>query len=95
MLVHLDPTDAGLNRHKRGLPPLELQIYELDLSPIFPSGILHFPLVALPGLILNHLSTIPISQIIPFTNQGMEPTTRLLPEFYLLSIALLTDFPPR
>jgi hypothetical protein len=21
MLVHLDPTDAGLNRHRRGLPP--------------------------------------------------------------------------
>jgi hypothetical protein len=24
----------------------------------------------------------------------MEPATRLLPEFYPLSIALLTDFPP-
>jgi hypothetical protein len=26
--------------------------------------------------------------------QRVEPATRLLPEFYPLSIALLTDFPP-
>jgi hypothetical protein len=31
-----------------------------DLSLTFPSGILHFPQIAPPGLILNHLSTIHI-----------------------------------
>jgi hypothetical protein len=31
-----------------------------DLFSTFPSGILHFPLVAPPDLILNHLSTIQI-----------------------------------
>jgi hypothetical protein len=36
MLVHSDPTDAGLNRHKRGLPPWssEFQIRPLNLIPI-------------------------------------------------------------
>jgi hypothetical protein len=29
-----------------------------DLSLTFPFGILHFPLVALPGVNLNHISTI-------------------------------------
>jgi hypothetical protein len=32
----------------------------IDLSPTFQSGILHFPLIALPDLILNHQSTIQI-----------------------------------
>jgi hypothetical protein len=36
MLVHSDPTDAGLNRHRRGLPPWssEYQIRPLPFLPI-------------------------------------------------------------
>jgi hypothetical protein len=36
MLVHSDPTDAGLNRHRRGLPPWssEYQIRPLSFLPI-------------------------------------------------------------
>jgi hypothetical protein len=36
MLVHSDPTDAGLNRHRRGLPPWssEYQIRPLLFLPI-------------------------------------------------------------
>jgi hypothetical protein len=57
---HSNLTDVGLNRHRRGLPPSELQIYDPDLSPTFPSGILHFAIVARPSLILNKLPTIQI-----------------------------------
>jgi hypothetical protein len=36
MLVHSDPTDSGLNRHRRGLPPWssEFQIRPLPFLPI-------------------------------------------------------------
>jgi hypothetical protein len=36
LLVHSDPTDAGLNRHRRGLPPWssEFQIRPLPFLPI-------------------------------------------------------------
>jgi hypothetical protein len=36
MLVHSDPTDVGLNRHRRGLPPWssEFQIKSLPFLPI-------------------------------------------------------------
>jgi hypothetical protein len=37
-----------------GATTLELQIYDRDHSSSFPSSILHFPLIAPPGLILNH-----------------------------------------
>jgi hypothetical protein len=44
MLVHSDPTDVGLNRHRRGLPPWsdEYQIRPLPFlpiqySPLFPN----------------------------------------------------------
>jgi hypothetical protein len=37
-----------------GATTLELQIYNLDHSQPFPFSILHFPLIAPPGLILNH-----------------------------------------
>jgi hypothetical protein len=60
------------------------------LSPTFSSSILHFSLVVPSGLILNHLSTIPISQIIPFMNQGIKiPKSyewNLPPNFYRSSI---------
>jgi hypothetical protein len=60
MLVHSYSTNVGINRHKQGQTPLELRIYDPDLSPTFPSGILHFPLVAPSGLILKQLPTIQI-----------------------------------
>jgi hypothetical protein len=53
MLVHSDPTDVGLNRPRRGLPPWssELQIRSLPFLPIqyFP-----FPPNCPPGLQLCH-----------------------------------------
>jgi hypothetical protein len=52
MLVHLDPTDAGLNRHRRGYH-LGAPNIRSDHSPSFPSNILHFPLIAPPGLQLS------------------------------------------
>jgi hypothetical protein len=49
MLVHSDPTDMGLNRHRRGLPPWssEYQIRPLILFPIQYSP---FSLIEPPGL---------------------------------------------
>jgi hypothetical protein len=35
MLVHSDPTDAGLNRHRRGLPPWSSE-YQIRPFSIFP-----------------------------------------------------------
>jgi hypothetical protein len=49
MLVHLDPTDAGLNRHRWGSQLGALKIRS-DHSPSFPSSVLHFPIIAPPGL---------------------------------------------
>jgi hypothetical protein len=49
MLVHSDPTDGGLNRHRRGLPPWSSEYHIIPL-PFLPSSILHFPLIAPPGL---------------------------------------------
>jgi hypothetical protein len=49
MLVHSDPTDAGLNRLRRGPPPWSSE-YQIRQPPSFPSSILHFPLMAPPGL---------------------------------------------
>jgi hypothetical protein len=45
MLVHSDPTDAGLNRHRRGLPPWSSE-FQIRSLPSFPSSILHFLLIA-------------------------------------------------
>jgi hypothetical protein len=49
MLVHSDPTDVGLNRHRRGYH-LGASNFRSDHSSSFPSSILHFPLIAPPGL---------------------------------------------
>jgi hypothetical protein len=49
MLVHSDPTDADLNRLKRGLPPWSSE-YQNRSLPSFPSSIFHFLLIAPPGL---------------------------------------------
>jgi hypothetical protein len=48
-LVHSDPIDMGLNRHRQGyrLGPLNLRS---DHSSSFPSSVLHFSLIAPPGL---------------------------------------------
>jgi hypothetical protein len=35
MLVHSDPTDAGLNRHRQGLPPC-CSKYHIRPLPLFP-----------------------------------------------------------
>jgi hypothetical protein len=48
MLVHLDPNNVGLNRHRRGLPGAPNFISDHSLS--FPSNILHFTLIAPPDL---------------------------------------------
>jgi hypothetical protein len=53
ILVHLDPTDAGLNRHRRGYHLGALNFIS-DHSPSSPSNILHFPLIAPSGLQLCH-----------------------------------------
>ncbi len=49
MLVHSDPTDAGHNQHRRGLPPWSSEFLIRPLST-FLSSILQFPLIAQPGL---------------------------------------------
>jgi hypothetical protein len=49
VLVHSEPTNAGLNRHRWGYH-LEAPNIISDHSPSFPSSILHFPLIAPPGL---------------------------------------------
>jgi hypothetical protein len=89
MLVYSSPTDAGLNRCRRGLPTLEFRIYDLDHTPSFSSSILHFPLSVPLGLILNQLPTIHILNL-PNTNQGIKsPKSRmwnLTLDFYQSSI---------
>jgi hypothetical protein len=49
MLVHSNPTDVGLNRHKWGYH-LGAPNIRSDHSPSFPSSILYFPLNAPPDL---------------------------------------------
>jgi hypothetical protein len=53
MLVQQGSTDACLNRHRRGYHVGAPNIRS-DHSLSFPSNILHFLLMAPPGLILNH-----------------------------------------
>jgi hypothetical protein len=53
MLVHSDPTDVNLNRHKRGYHVGAPNLRSRPLST-FPSNIFHFPLIAPPDFILNH-----------------------------------------
>jgi hypothetical protein len=62
MLVHSDPTDVGLNRHRRGLPPWssEYQIRPLPFlpiqySPFFPNCLARSPII--PFYQLFKLST--------------------------------------
>jgi hypothetical protein len=61
-----------------------------NISPIFPSVILHFPLVAPPDLILVPSIHYLDSQPFPFTNQGIKnPKSRewnLSLDFYWSSI---------
>jgi hypothetical protein len=71
MLVHSDPTIMGLNRHRRGYHRGALNLWSRPLST-FPSSILHFPLIAQVGLILNHSINYSISQLIPISNQGIK-----------------------
>jgi hypothetical protein len=54
MLVHSNPTDVGLNRHRRGYHLGVLNIRS-GHSPSFPSSILYFPLIAPPDLQLWQL----------------------------------------
>jgi hypothetical protein len=49
ILVQQGSTDAGLNRHRRGLLPWSSE-YQIRPLPSFPSNILHFPLIAPSGL---------------------------------------------
>jgi hypothetical protein len=53
MLVHSDPTDVCLNRHRRGYH-LGASNFRSDHSPSFPSSILCFPLITPPSLQLCH-----------------------------------------
>jgi hypothetical protein len=48
-MLHSDPTDVGLKRHKRGYH-VGAPNFRSNHSPSFPSSILHYPLIALPGL---------------------------------------------
>jgi hypothetical protein len=66
MLVYQGPTDAGLNRHRRGTTTFGALNMEIDHSPTFTSGILHFLMAVPSGLILSHLPSIQISQIKPY-----------------------------
>jgi hypothetical protein len=49
MLVHSDPTDVGLKRHKWGYH-VGAPNFRSNHSPSFPSSILYYPLIAPPGL---------------------------------------------
>jgi hypothetical protein len=54
MLVHSDPTDVGLKRHKWGYH-VGAPNFRSNHSPSFPSSILYYPLIAPPGLQLCQL----------------------------------------
>jgi hypothetical protein len=54
VLVHLDPTNAGLHRHRRGLPPWSSE-YQIRPTPFLPIQYSPFSLIAPPGLQLCHL----------------------------------------
>jgi hypothetical protein len=68
VLVHSDLTDAGLNRHKRGQPPLssEFQIRPLILLPI------QYSLLSPNCPARSHIK--PFHQLIIFSNHSsLEP----------------------
>jgi hypothetical protein len=83
MLVHSDPTDMGLNRHRRGLPPwcseftiqttLNLPIQYSPLSPNCPARSPIMPTRII--ILLNHIG-VPSLQKGPYRERI--PTTRLL-----------------
>jgi hypothetical protein len=60
------------------------------LSLIFPSGIHHFPLVALSGLTLNYLTTIQISKFIPITNQCIKSPNLVSGTYHSTSSGVLS-----
>jgi hypothetical protein len=102
MLVQQGSTDAGLNRHRRELPPWssEYQIRSLPFLSIQYSLFSlncptrsHFKLFYHLFKFLTFLSWTRVSKSHKISR--VESATRLLPEFYPLSIALLTDFPPQ
>jgi hypothetical protein len=61
MLVHSNPTDASLNRHRRGYH-LRAPNIRLDHSSSFSSSILYFPLIVPSGLQLCHFINYSSSQ---------------------------------
>jgi hypothetical protein len=83
MLVHSDPTDMGLNQHRRGLPPwctestiqttLNLPIQYSPLSPNCPARSPIMPTRII--ILLNHIG-LPSLQKGPYRERI--PTTRLL-----------------
>jgi hypothetical protein len=100
VLVHSDPTDVGLNRHRQGLPPWNS---EFHIRPLILLPIQYSPF----SLNCPAESHIKLSyQLIKFSTfqrepgykrpkiSQVEPATRLLLKFYLRGMALLMDFPP-
>jgi hypothetical protein len=63
MLVHSDPTDVGLNRHRRGLPPWSSEFMiqttlnlPIQYSPLFPNYPARSPIMPSRIIILlNHI----------------------------------------
>jgi hypothetical protein len=73
MLVPHGPTDVALTDIGRGYH-IRASNTTTNLSSTFPSGILHSPLVAPLGLILNHLSSIQILKSFHANQKGDKST---------------------
>jgi hypothetical protein len=72
-LVHSNPNDAGLNRHRRGLPPYNTEFMikttlnlPIQYSPFFPSCPAHSPIMTT----INHIGPPSIERALSQANSN-------------------------
>jgi hypothetical protein len=88
LFIQIQPTRALIDTG--GGYQLEAPNIRSDHSPSFPSNILHFPLIAPPGLILNH-SIIYSSSQHSFHNQGTKALNLTSGVYHSTSTGVLSN----
>jgi hypothetical protein len=85
MLVHLDPTDVGLNRHRPGLPPWSSE-FMIPTTLNLPIQYSSFSLIARPVsnyanhsiILLNHIGPPLIERVLSWADSNHSSSTNSL-----------------